>query len=216
MALNWLLHALLPKEEKFFKYLTADVENLLVASKTFKEIMSRSISKGERDQKIRKMEELEHKGDEITHGIFSELGKTFITPIDREDIHELASKLDDILDYMHGAAGRMNLYRVKVITPEMERLASLVCDAVQELHTAIPLLRDFSNAPVIRENLVKINSIENEADDIFERAIAKLFINCKDPIQLIKLKELLVSLETATDQCEDAANVLESIIVKNA
>ncbi len=216
MALNWLLHALLPKEDKFFKYFTADAENLLLAARTFKEIMSRTIPKTERDQKIRKMEELEHKGDEITHQIFSELGKTFITPIDREDIHELASKLDDILDYMHGAAGRMILYRVKSVTPEMEHLASLVLDAVEELHTAIPLLRDFSNAPAIRDNLVKINIIENEADDLFERAIAKLFINCKDPIQLIKLKELLVSLETATDQCEDAANVIESIVVKNA
>ncbi len=216
MALNWLLHVLIPKEDKFHKYFTADAENLLTAARTFKEIMSRAIPKSERDQKIRKMEELEHKGDEITHQIFSELGKTFITPIDREDIHELASKLDDILDYMHGAAGRMILYRVKAVTPEMERLASMVCDAVGELHTAIPLLRDFSNAPTIRDTLVRINSIENEADDIFERAIARLFETCRDPIQLIKLKELLVSLETATDQCEDAANVIESIIVKNA
>jgi len=216
MALNWLLHFLIPKEDKFFKYLTADVENLLIAARTFREIMSREISKSERAQKVRKMEELEHRGDEITHQVFSELGKTFITPFDREDIHELASKLDDILDYMHGASGRMTLYRVNVITPEMEKLGAMVCDAVVELHTAIPLLRNFSNAPTIREILVRINSIENEADDLFERAIAKLFNTCKNPIQLIKLKELLVSLETATDQCEDAANVIESIVVKNA
>jgi uncharacterized protein len=216
MSMNWLLHAFLPKDEKFFAYLTTDVENLLTAARTFKELMSRKISKRERDQKIRKMEELEHKGDEITHMIFSELGKTFITPIDREDIHELASKLDDILDYTYGAAARINLYRVKVITPEMERLAGLIYDAVEELHTAIPLLRNFSNAPKIRENLVRINSIENEADDLFERAIAHLFDVCRNPIQLIKAKELLVSLETATDQCEDAANVIESIVVKNA
>ena len=206
----------LPREDKFFDYLTGDAENLLTAARVFRELMTNKISNAERSQKIRKMEELEHKGDEVTHQIFSGLGTTFITPFDREDIHELASKLDDILDYIDGAAGRIELYHVKQITPEMERLAALVYDAVEELHTAIPLLRDFSNAPRIRECLVKINSIENEADDLFERAIASLFEKCRDPIKLIKTKELLVSLETATDQCEDAANVIESIIVKNA
>jgi predicted phosphate transport protein (TIGR00153 family) len=206
----------LPREDKFFDYLTGDAENLLSAARVFRELMTNKISLAERSQKIRKMEELEHKGDEVTHQIFSGLGTTFITPFDREDIHELASKLDDILDYIDGAAGRIELYHVKQITPEMERLAALVYDAVEELHTAIPLLRDFSNAPRIRESLVKINSIENEADDLFERAIASLFEKCRDPIKLIKTKELLVSLETATDQCEDAANVIESIIVKNA
>jgi len=216
MGIAKLLHLFLPKEDKFFEYFTTDAENLLLAAKVFRELMSHKISKAERAQKIRKMEELEHKGDEVTHQIFSGLGSTFITPFDREDIHELASKLDDILDYIDGAAGRIDLYHVKEITPEMERLASLIYDAVEELHKAILLLRDFSNAPRIRDSLVKINSVENEADDVFERAIADLFEKCRDPIKLIKTKELLVSLETATDQCEDAANVIESIIVKNA
>ena len=216
MALNTLLHLFVPKNDKFFEYLSADVENLMTATKLFSEVMSRRISKREREQKIRRIEELEHKGDEITHQIFSELGKTFITPIDREDIHALTSTLDDILDYLHGAAGRLILYRVKQITPEMERLAELIADSVTELHAVIPLLQDFSNSPVILEKLVRINSIENEADDIFERAIASLFETCRDPILLIKTKEILVSLETATDQCEDAANVIESIVVKNA
>lgn len=216
MGIAKLLHLFLPKEEKFFDYFTADVENLLMAARVFRELMSPKISRAERSQKIRKMEELEHKGDEVTHQIFSELGSTFITPFDREDIHELASKLDDILDYIDGAAGRIDLYHVKEISPEMERLAELIYDAIEELHVAIPLLRDFSNAPRIRESLVRINSVENEADDLFERAIATLFEKCNDPIELIKTKELLVSLETATDQCEDAANVIESIIVKNA
>jgi uncharacterized protein len=216
MGFNRIFQAFLPKEDKFFKYFTSDVENLLAAARIFQELMTSKISKTGRAQKIRKIEELEHKGDEITHLIFSELGTTFITPFDREDIHELASKLDDILDYIHGAAARITLYHVKVITPEMQHLARLIYQAVEELHKAIPNLKNMSNSPRIRENLVKINSIENEADDLFERAIADLFDRCKDPILLIKTKELLVSLETATDQCEDAANVLESIIVKNA
>ncbi|MEO8167377.1 MAG: DUF47 family protein [bacterium] len=216
MNFDKILHALLPREDKFFTYFEQDVQNLLNSAKVFKDLMSPSITVEERKRKIKAIEELEHKGDEITHQIYSELGGTFITPFDREDIHGLASKLDDILDYIQGAATRIVLYRVETITPEQEKLASLIFDAVQELNRAIPHLRDFHDATSIRENLVRINSIENEADDLFERAIANLFDTCKDPILLIKNKELLVSLETATDKCEDAANAIESIIVKNA
>ncbi len=216
MKLDSLLHALLPKDDKFFNYFEKDIGNLLNAAKVFKDLMTNAISKEERAQKIKRIEELEHHGDEATHQIFSELGSTFITPFDREDIHSLASKLDDILDYIQGAATRLVLYRVDVISQEQEKLAGMIHDAVSELSKAIPLLRDLKNADSIRQSLVKINSIENEADDLFERAIADLFEKCKDPILLIKTKELLVSLETATDQCEDAANVIESIMVKNA
>lgn len=215
MKLNTLLHALLPTDDLFFTLFEKDVENLLSAAKTFKELMNPAISKEERAQKIKKIEELEHRGDEVTHQIFSELGTTFITPFDREDIHTLASKLDDILDYIQGAATRIVLYRVETIEPDHERLAGMVYDAVVELHRAIPRLRNLSSAKEIKECLVRINSLENEADDLFERAIANLFDQCTDPIQLIKSKELLVSLETATDQCEDAANAIESIIVKH-
>lgn len=216
MRLDSLLHALLPKDDKFFQYFEKDVENVLLAAGIFKDLMSNNMSKEERAQKIRKLEELEHKGDEITHTIYSELAGTFITPFDREDIHELASKLDNILDFIDGAAGRIVLYRVESIPREAERLAGMILDQVTELHRAIPLLRDMRNADKISESLVRINSLENEADDLFERAIASLFDTCKDPILLIKQKELYVSLETATDQCEDAANAIESIIVKNA
>jgi uncharacterized protein len=215
MKFDAILHALLPKDDKFFILFEKDADNLLLAAKTFKEMMNSKISAEERAQKIRKIEELEHKGDEITHEIFQELGLSFITPFDREDVHELASKLDDILDFVQGASTRIVLYRVNTISPEAEALANLVYDAIEALHKAIPHLRDMRDAKKMSENLVKINSIENEADDLFERAIAALFDNCKDPIELIKSKELLVSLETATDQCEDAANVIESIIVKN-
>jgi len=216
MKIDAILHALLPKDDSFFNLFEKDSANLLLAATTFRDMMSNSISKEERGQKIRKIEEIEHRGDEITHQIFKALGTTFITPFDREDIHVLASKLDDILDYIQGAATRIVLYRVETISPESEKLAALVYDAVVELNKAIPKLRDLRNADAINESLVKINSMENEADDIFERAIANLFDTCTDPIQLIKLKELLVSLETATDQCEDASNAIESILVKHA
>ena len=216
MKFDAILHALLPKDDKFYTLFEKDAENLLSAARMFKELMTNSITKEERAQKIKKIEEIEHKGDEFTHQIFQALGSTFITPFDREDIHELASKLDDILDYLQGASTRIILYRVDTIAPEVEQLAVMVYDAVVELHKVIPKLRDLRDVRSINESLVRVNSIENEADDLFERAIASLFDNCKDPIMLIKSKEILVSLETATDQCEDAANVIESIIVKNA
>jgi hypothetical protein len=216
MKIGSLFRAFLPRDERFFAYFGKDLDNLLLAAQTFKDLMSEDISREERAQKIKKVEELEHRGDEITHQIFSELGATFVTPFDREDIHALASKIDDILDFICGAAMRIVLYGVKKISPEQQRLASLVHDQVAELHKAVRLLHNFADVSAIRESLVRINSIENEADDLFERAIAELFDTCNDPIKLIKMKEMFVSLETATDKCEDAANVIESIVVKNA
>ena len=216
MKLDAILHALLPKDDSFFVFFEKDVENLLNGARVFRDLMRNGVTKEDRAQKIRKIEDFEHKGDEITHQIFQALGSTFITPFDREDIHELTSKMDDILDYIQGAATRITLYRVEAISPEAEQLAGLIYDSTVELAKAIPLLRDLRNVRAINECLVKINSIENEADDLFERAVGALFDNCTDPIALIKSKELLVSLETATDQCEDAANVIESIIVKSA
>jgi len=216
MRLDRFLSFFLPKDEKFYILFVKDAENLLQGARLFKEAMSNNISREERAQKIRKLEEVEHKGDEITHSIFSELGSNFITPLDREDIHALASALDDILDYLQGAGNRIILYQIESITAEQEKLAAIIYEQVVELKNAISLLHQLKDVKAIRESLVKVNSLENEADDFFERAIANLFIHCKDPIELIKTKELLVSLETATDQCEDAANVIDSILLKNA
>ncbi|MDH4071196.1 MAG: DUF47 family protein [Ignavibacteria bacterium] len=216
MKLDSLIQALLPKDEKFFQYFQRDVENLLKAAQALDELMDGKMAIDQRLQKIRQVDELEHKGDELTHAIFRYLESTFITPFDREDIHTLASKIDDILDFINGAANRIALYKVDTITPGMEALAAYVLKAVEELSNAVNHLSNLKNAKEIRSCLVAIHSIENEADDLFERTIGSLFETCKDPILLIKNKEILVSLETATDQCEDAANVIESIIVKNA
>ena len=173
------------------------------------------LSKEERLQKIRKLEEVEHRGDEITHRIFELLATSFITPFDREDIHSLASKLDDIVDYLQISANQIILYKIKSISIEQEKLARIIFKQAEQLHQAIQLLHTLKNASLIKDCLVTINSLENEADDLFERAIADLFENCKDPIYLIKVKGLLESMEIATDKCEDAANVIESILIKN-
>jgi predicted phosphate transport protein (TIGR00153 family) len=163
---------------------------------------------------IRKIEQLEHVGDDITHRIFQEVGATFITPFDREDIQRLASVLDDILDYIHGAAKRIEIYKVEIIPPSMIKLGELILQSAEQVNIAVSGLRSRHNYIQVREALVKINSLENHSDDIFDNAVARLFEDQVSAIEVIKIKEVLSALETATDKCEDAANVIESVIVK--
>jgi len=169
-----------------------------------------------REELIRQIDKLENKGDEITHQIYLELGKNFITPFDREDIHLLASAIDDVADNIQGAANRMSLYRIDDFTDHIKKLSDLILQGSAELEKAIRELRDLKNVRAIADSCIRINSIENQADNVFDRAVADLFLYEKDAIRLIKYKEILSSLETATDMCEDAANVMESILVKNA
>lgn len=215
MKLDMILKKMLPKDDKFYMLFQEDVDNVLNACRIFNQAMSRELSKEERHQKIRKLEEVEHRGDEITHRIFETLATSFITPFDREDIHSLASKLDDIVDYLQVSANQIILYKIKSVSVEQEKLAQIIFKQAEQLHQAIRLLQTLKNAASIKDCLVVINSLENEADDIFERAIADLFENCEDPILLIKMKGLLENMEMATDKCEDAANVIESILIKN-
>lgn len=215
MKLDMILKKMLPKDDTFFMLFQEDVDNVLNACRIFNQAMSRELSKEERHQKIRKLEEVEHRGDEITHRIFETLATSFITPFDREDIHSLASKLDDIVDYLQVSANQIILYKIKSVSVEQEKLAQIIFKQAEQLHQAIQLLQTLKNAASIKDCLVVINSLENEADDIFERAIADLFENCEDPILLIKMKGLLENMEMATDKCEDAANVIESILIKN-
>jgi predicted phosphate transport protein (TIGR00153 family) len=160
--------------------------------------------------------DLEHKGDEITHQIYLELGKNFITPFDREDIHSLASAIDDIADYIQGSANRMELYNVTVITDPIVKLAELILQGCVDIDKAVRELKNMKNIRIITDSCVRINSMENQADYVFERAVAHLFDYEEDAKAIIKYKEVLAAMETATDRCEDAANVMESILVKNA
>ncbi|RYF25763.1 MAG: DUF47 domain-containing protein [Chitinophagaceae bacterium] len=169
-----------------------------------------------RKEAIKEVERLEHVGDDITHTIFIELSKNFITPFDREDIHSLASAIDDIADYIHASAGNIELYNVTNIGEPMVKLAELLVEMCTDLEKAIKELRSFKNIRVIADACVRINSAENQADYTCNLAIARLFEFETNAIELIKQKEVLQTLEIATDKCEDAANVLESILVKNA
>lgn len=215
MSLNSIFQYLVPKDRKFIPLLEEASANLVDVSKVLYEMLTTSDS-AKRTELIRKIEQLEHKGDEITHTIFHELAGTFITPFDREDIQYLASGLDDILDYIHGSAKRIELYKIDPIHASMVKLAELILQCAQELNNAVGSLRSMRNMAQIREALVKVNSIENHADDLFDNAVARLFEEEKNAIEIIKIKEVLSALETATDKCEDVANVLETIIVKQA
>ncbi|MCC7302241.1 MAG: DUF47 domain-containing protein [Bacteroidia bacterium] len=210
-----LLSFLLPRDRKFFPLFEKASGNLLAISKVLVEMIN-TADLEKRRALIKEIERLEHVGDGVTHEIFNELSANFITPFDREDIHTLVSSLDDIVDYIHGSAKRIELYKIESFSPAMVKLSELIQQGAEQLHLAVTELRNLKNIARIREACVKINSMENHADDIFDMSIAQLFEDEKDAVKIIKLKEVLSALETATDKCEDAANVLESIIVKHA
>lgn len=214
MALGKIFSFLVPKDKNFFKLFTQSSENLVEIAKAFSEMAN--ASKEKRHELQKKISDLEHVGDEITHQIFTELSTNFITPFDREDISYLASSLDDIVDYIHGSAKRMDTYKIEEISPAMKKLCEIIEHSAKEIHVAVSNMKDMNNAVRIREAIVRINSLENHADDVFDTAIADLFENEKDAIKIIKLKEILSNMETATDKCEDVANVIETIIVKNS
>lgn len=209
------LQFLLPKDKKFFPLFNQGTENLLKASKVLVELVN-TTSAEKRKELTKEIEHLEHTGDNITHMIFNELSRNFITPFDREDMHALASAIDDILDFIHGSAKRLDLYKITDNPDSITMLADCILKGSLELNTAVKNLENMKNVNIIKEACVKINSLENHADDVFNMGIARLFDEEKDPIQIIKLKEILSALETATDKCEDAANTVQTILVKYA
>lgn len=210
-----ILKFLVPQDKKFFQLFEKASANLLDTSKTLVEMVN-TPSTDKRRELIREIERLEHVGDSLTHETLNELSTNFITPFDREDIHDMVAALDDVVDFIHGSAKRIELYKLADIPPAVRKLADLVLQGAQELHTAVSNLKDIKKPDLIREACVKINSIENHADDVFDMAIAQLFDEEKDAIKLIKTKEVLSALETATDKCEDVANAISSMILKYA
>ncbi len=166
---------------------------------------------------IKEMEDLEHQNDLLTHTIFLELGKNFITPFDREDIHSLATALDDIADYIYAAGKKINFYKIDpTVDSGIQKTADAIEQAVLAVNQAVIELRNLKNTQKIVECVIKINSIENSADDLFDLSIEKLFDSDVDAKELIKKREIYQVMETVTDKCEDAGNVIESIVVKYA
>jgi len=215
MSLNSIFHYFVPKDKKFFPLFEQAGSNLIDMAKLLKQAVN-TTNLDSRREISKQIEDLEHKGDNITHQIHLELGKNFITPFDREDIHALASSLDDVADFIHGASNRMELYKVLEPSQPMIEITDLILEATEHVAKAIYELKDLKNIRNITDSCVRINSVENKADYIFDKAVAELFEYEKDAINLIKYKEVLSAMEDATDKCEDVANVMESILVKNA
>ena len=215
MSLNSIFQYFVPKDKKFFPLFEQAGANLIEMAKALQEsVYTTDLTK--RAALNKKIEDLEHKGDDITHQVHLELGKNVITPFDREDIHSLASSLDDVADFIQGASNRMELYKLETPSQAMKEIADLILEATDHVAKALNELRDLKNIRNITDSCVRINSVENKADYIFDRAVSELFEYEKDAITLIKTKEVLSAMEDATDKCEDVANVLESILVKNA
>jgi predicted phosphate transport protein (TIGR00153 family) len=206
----------LPKDKVFYSlFEDASVNLEAIARKLLQVVQEPDFNK--RASIIKEMEDLEHKNDEVTHHIFIELGRNFITPFDREDIHSLASALDDIADYIYSAGKKINFYHIDPITDNgIQKSAQAILEAVLAVKSAVTEIRNLKNTHKIVECVIKINSIENQADEIFDSCIEKLFDSDVDAKELIKRRELYQILEIVTDKCEDAGNVIESIVVKYA
>lgn len=216
MSLNSIFQYFVPKDKKIFFPLFEQAASNVVAIATVLVEAVNSANPATREELFKQIDKLENKGDELTHQIYLELGKNFITPFDREDIHALATAIDDVADNIQGATNRMSLYRIDEYNEHIRKLSDLILTGSIDLEKAVRELKDLKNVRAIADSCIRINSMENQADYVFDRAVADLFLYERDAIKLIKYKEILAALENATDMCEDAANVIESILVKNA
>jgi uncharacterized protein len=215
MALNSILSIFMPKNKIFYDLFEKVAANVSIMSDKLRDLVAES----DTDKKIAilsQIEDLEHENDNLTHNIFTELGRNFITPFDREDIHYLATSLDDIADYIYASAKKMNFYKVNTNDMGIQKLAEVIQISAAEVRKAVIELRGMKNMKAVTESLVKINSLENQADDLFDMSIERLFETEPDAKEVIKKREIYQVMEIATDKCEDAANVIESIIIKYA
>jgi uncharacterized protein len=200
---------LIPKDVSFFAMFSDMADNLISGAQVLVNLFAdfRDVEKSTIEVK-----RIEHVGDDMTHNILTKLNQTFITPFDREDMHRLASSLDDVLDFINSAADRITLYKITDPPRAAGELAKVILEQTQEIGRAVSHLR--KNGDVLG-HCVEINRLENDADKISREAIARLFEHEKDPINLIKIKELIEVLEMATDKAEDVANVLETVVLKS-
>jgi len=213
MSFDSVLKFFLPKDKVFYSLFEQVATTLVQMGNLFKKALEeKDLTK--RDAILRTLEELEHKNDETTHQIFIELGSNFITPLDREDIHYLATSLDDIADYLWGGAKRIVNYQIDDQYNTLPAFAEIIVRAIDAINKGVYALRDMKDLRAITGACVMVNSLENDADDLLDSTMLKLFSSPISPVELIKQKDIYQMLETVTDKCEDAANVIESIIIK--
>lgn len=213
-SLNSIFQFLVPKDKKFFPLFEEATLNLVGLATALHEAVN--LPREQRDEYLKRIEELESLIEAIAHKTNIELSRNFITPFDREDIHALISAIDDVAGYMYGAASRMRLYQVEKITKSIRKMTEINLEACQLIQTAIGDLKDMKNLKGITDACQRIYKLENKSDNVFDKAVADIFENEMDAKNIIKYKEVLSSLETAMDKCKNVANVLESISVKHS
>jgi uncharacterized protein len=204
---------LIPKEFGFFDVFDKHAATCVEGGQIFVEMLEHY---GDAPAKARRLKDAEHRADEITHHTMEMLHKTFVTPIDRDQIHALISRMDDVMDLIDGAARRMLLYGVSEIPPELLELAKILHHSTLELQKAVKNLRNLKNAKEILKSCIEINKLENDGDAVRDAAIAKLFKDEKNAVQVLVWKEIYEGVETAIDRCEDVANVIEGVVLENA
>ncbi|HET9804102.1 MAG TPA: DUF47 family protein, partial [Candidatus Acidoferrum sp.] len=204
------LQKILPREQSFFRMFVEQAENVQAGAQALVDMLE---NYGDPATGAERVKAFEHAGDLITHNIVKKLNQTFITPFDREDIHELASRIDDVIDLADAVATRLITYRVKEILPGVLDLAKTVRDSTAQIVAAVRVLEEEDH---ILDYCIEINRLENVADHQSRELIAQLFEHEKDPVQIIKWKEIVETLEFAADKCEDVANVIETVTLKNA
>ena len=203
---------LMPQEGRFFELFIQHANHIIVANRELVKLMA-NVNDGQ--SMIYNIESCEKKGDKITREVIDLLHKTFITPLDRDDIHQLITRMDDILDLTEDVAQSVYLYDLRTITPEAARLAEICVACGEKVREAVSLLPSMDNAAKIRAACVDIDQLESEADHVMRAAMAKLFRDEPDVWQVIKLKAIYELLESVTDRCEDVANIIEGIVVEN-
>ena len=203
---------IIPQEKHFYEMLEQQADVVVEGAEALMDMVSHFDNVAEKRDKIK---DIEHKGDELVHTIATALSKTFVTPIDQEDISKLTSRLDDILDYIEAASHRMWSYEIKAIPPDMVKLTEVIVKGSKEVNHAVKDLRNFKKKNEILNHCIEINRLENMGDDITHVAVAGLFKKY-DAVDIIKLKEIYEYLEEATDKCEDAADVIKDVFMKNS
>lgn len=203
--------SIFPKETNFFDMFDKLAAIAVEASNYFYEIASKATYN---EDSVSRMQEIEHRADQVTHAIIDSLNKTFITPFDREDIHSLANELDSIIDMLNTMTNRMRVYRISGVNSDLVEFAEVLKKSIAAVELAVRGLRDTKKLLSVREYCIEINRLENVGDRMRDEILGKMFDTATDPIYLIKWKEIILDAETALDICEDVANVIESIIVK--
>ena len=204
---------IIPRETKFYDLFEKSAGNLVVAAGKLADLFD---NYEDVEAKVALMKDLEHEGDSITHEIMQSLHRTFVTPIDREDIARLANTMDDVMDFIEAAARTAMLYRIAQPTDRARQLVSIILKVTYRLNEVMPLLRRRDRFKQVLEQCVEINRLENEADDVHHAALAELFDNTRDVREIIKWREIYEHMESATDRGEDVANALEAVVLKHA